>query len=94
MVVYFDEGINRIWYASLTFQTGLVITCYLWDPNLIESGLHTFTEFKEGLYYFDFNFNKRGSWVGLFYENEVKKIPQTFSVGMSRPGIVRYNVRN
>lgn len=88
MIVYFDEGVNRVWYKPANFQTGLAVTIRLYDPDLKLRVPTQFTEFQEGLYYVDFNFDKRGSWIGIVYENGVKVTSDTFSVGMSRPGIV------
>lgn len=90
MVIYFDEGINRVWYRPSGFQTGLNIHLQLWDPDLNKKNLQDFIEFEEGLYYLDYSFNKRGSWIGIVYEDETKTGSSTFNVGMRRPGIVRY----
>lgn len=90
MIVYFDEGVNRVWYRPLSFQTGLDVQLRLWNPDLEEQDLQNFTEFEEGLYYLNYDFNKRGTWMGIIYENGIKRTANTFSVGMQRPGIVRY----
>lgn len=90
MIVYFDEGINRIWYRPVNFQIGLDVQLRLWDPDLSKKNLQKFTEFEEGLYYLDYNFDQRGTWMGIIYENEIKITANTFSVGMRQPGIVRY----
>lgn len=94
MIVYFDIGVNRIWYRPASFAEGLGIQIQLWDPDLVKREVANFTELEEGLYYLDYNFNKRGSWVGIVYENDVKKISTTFAVGMREFGIVRYIKRN
>lgn len=93
MIIYFDEGINRVWYKSIGFRIGLSIQLQLWDPDLDKKNLQDFIEFEEGLYYLDYSFNKRGSWIGIAYENGIKTESSTFNVGMRRPGIVRYILR-
>ena len=46
---------------------------------------------EEGLYFFDFNFDKEGPWIGLFYEEGNKVLSHVFRVGMiGGSGIVRY----
>ena len=90
MVVFFDGGINRVWYRPVNFLEGLDVKLRLWDPDLIKKDLIDFTELEEGLYYLDYSFNKRGSWIGIVYEDEVKVTSTTFNIGMRRPGIVRY----
>lgn len=90
MLTYFDEGINKVWYSPSDFQTGLNVQLQLWDPKLDKKDLQDFTEFKEGLYYLDYDFNKRGTWIGIIYENGNKVTSSPFSIGMRRPGIVIY----
>lgn len=90
MLTYFDEGINRVWYRPSNFQTGLNIQLRLWDPKLGKRNLQDFIEFEEGLYYLDHDFNQRGTWIGIVYENGVKVTSSTFSIGMRRPGVVIY----
>lgn len=90
-ITFFDEGVNRIWYRPSNFLEGLEVKIRLWDPDLMRSLYIDFTELEEGLYYLDYSFNKRGPWVGIIYENDTKITSTTFTVGMRRPGIVRYN---
>lgn len=90
MVVYFDEGVNRVWYKSVNFNVGLSVQLRLWDPDLNKKGLQEFNELEEGLYYLDYNFCKRGIWIGIVYENGTKVTSSTFNVGIQWPGIVRY----
>lgn len=90
MVVYFDEGINRVWYRPTGFKIGLNVQLRLWDPDLNKMDLQSFTELEEGLYYLDYNFCKRGLWVGIVYENGTKIGSSTFNIGIPWPGVVRY----
>ena len=90
MVVYFDEGVNRVWYRPIGFKTGLSVQLQLWSPDLNKKELQTFTELEEGLYYLDYNFSCSGTWVGIVYENGTKVGSSTFGVGIQWPGIVRY----
>ena len=91
MLTYFDEGINRVWYSPSNFRTGLDIQLRLWNPKLDKKDLQNFTEFEEGLYYLDYDFDQRGTWIGIVYENGVKATSSPFSIGMRRPGIVVHN---
>lgn len=90
MVIYFDEGINRVWYRPTGFRIGLNVQLQLWNSNLNKKNLQTFIELEEGLYYLDYNFDQRGTWVGIVYENGVKVGSSTFGIGIQWPGIVRY----
>ena len=93
MLTYFDEGISRVWYSPSNFQTGLDIQLRLWDPKLGKKDLQDFTEFEEGLYYLDYDFDQRGTWIGIVYENGNKITSSSFSIGMRRPGIVIHKKR-
>jgi hypothetical protein len=71
----------------------MVITAYMYSPSLVKTGPHPLTELDEedGFYYFDFNFNEEGAWIGIFYENGVKKLSNVFRVdSFDSEGIVRY----
>jgi len=89
MVIYFDEGINRVFYRPPNFGTGLTIAIQLWDAHLQKRPLRIFKELEEGLYYLDYDFNQRGNWVGIVYENGEKETSQTFQIGMARPGVIK-----
>lgn len=80
MIEPFIEGRNRVVYKSEGFKTDLTVTVKFWDPFLETTPLIQFTELGEGLYYLDFNFNHEGTWIGLLYENGVKKGTQTYKV--------------
>ena len=77
---FYGLGTKRIVYKSQSFLTGLTVTCYIWDPNLVESALKTLTEVSDGLYYLDYNFTSFGTWFGIFYENGVKSAHGTFRI--------------
>ena len=67
-----DLGSNRIVYKATNFQAGIAVTAHLWSPALAKSGLQTFTEIEEGLYYLDFAFTSIGAWPMLLYEDGAK----------------------
>lgn len=83
-------GQNRLIYQGPNFATGLTITCYMWDPSLVKTGPFSLTESEEGFYWFDFDFNVEGPWIGLFYENGTRSISSVFRVGAITPGVIRY----
>lgn len=80
MAELYTTGSNTIVYRSVGFTTGLTVTGYLWNPSKEKSALQTFDELELGLYYKDFNFNVAGTWMGVFYENDVAKASGVFRV--------------
>lgn len=92
MQLIYAKGTQRIFYKAEAFNEGLTITAKFWYPDLHESGILTFTELGEGIYYLDFDFTTCGVYQWLFYENDVKK--QTATVRIGDPwmytGMVRY----
>ena len=83
-------GQNRLIYQAPRFTTGMTITVSMYSPGLVKSGPFLLTEFEEGFYYFDFNFDEFGPWIGVFYENGEKVLSHVFRAGVSQPGIIRY----
>ena len=83
-------GLNRLIYQGPNFATGLTITVYMWNPSMVKTGPFSLTESEEGFYYFDFNFNQEGPWIGLFYENGVRTLSSVFRVGTISAGIIRW----
>lgn len=80
MAELYKTGINRIVYKAQGFAEGKAVKAYLWSPSLEKSALQTFTEIELGLYYLDYNFTSAGTWIGLFYENDIAKTFGTFRV--------------
>lgn len=80
MAELYTTGVNRIVYKSAGFVAGLTVTAYFWSPTLVKSALQTFTEVELGLYYLDYNFASTGTYMGLFYENDVAKTSGVFRV--------------
>jgi len=83
-------GQNRLMFQAPQFTTGMTITTYMYSPQMVKSGLLELIEFEEGFYYLDFNFTEQGAWIGIFYENGVKKLSNVFRVGTPDAGIIRY----
>lgn len=80
MAELYKTGINRLVYKAEGFASGKTVKVYLWNPDLEKSALQTFTEIELGLYYLDYNFVSPGTWIGLFYENDVAKTTGIFRV--------------
>ena len=73
MISFNETGTHRVVYKAEAFATGLTVTAYIWSPSMVKSGLQTFTELEEGLYYLDYNFTATGAYIGLFFEDGTKK---------------------
>lgn len=86
----YNTGVNRLFYKADGFAENKEVTVVMWNPSLVKSSLYTLTELEEGLYYIDFNFNVKGVWAGLFYEDGIKKTPAVFRVGMDKLPLVRW----
>jgi hypothetical protein len=69
----YSIGTNRIFYKATDFAAGKTVTAYIWSPTLIKSGLQTLIEIESGLYFLDYDFADAGDYVGVFFENGVKK---------------------
>lgn len=78
----YEQSRKRIFYKANNFATDKTVTAYLWDPNLNKSSLQTFTELEEGLYYLDYTFDKEGSYVGKFYEDDIPTVSGVFDIVM------------
>jgi len=76
----YNTGVNRVVYRAEAFGAGKTVTAYFWDPSLVKSELQTFTEVELGLYYLDYDFTATGTYIGLFYENDVAKANGIFRV--------------
>lgn len=66
----YKTGYEKIVYTSRRFQQGIIVNAFIWDPNLIKSGPHTFIELEGGLYYLNYNFDKYGKYILLIQEND------------------------
>ena len=86
-------GDNRVVYQAGGLQDGLTITVQFWNPSLEVSSLLSLEELGEGLYYIDFDFDSEGAWIGLFFENGVKKGTQVYKVAVLASGLVVYTKR-
>lgn len=92
MIIYFNGGRNRVWYRATKFQSGLDIKIKLVGPDFSVFPLTDLVEWKnEGVYWFDFNFDKRGTWLGIIYENGAKITSNTFHIDVIQPGIITHN---
>ena len=91
MIVYFSCGVNRVFYRSCGFTSGLQITLHLWEPSLNTKHCVILDEIEgEGIYYTDFDFTVDGKWIGIALENGLKTTSSVFIVGANTPGIVTY----
>lgn len=84
----YNEGVNRLFYKAEGFAEGKEVTIVIWNPILTKTE-YSLEELEEGMYFIDFNFDCRGVWMGLFYENGVKKVSAVFRVGMDTLPLVR-----
>jgi len=80
MAELYNTGVNRVIYRAEAFGAGKTVTAYFWNPSLVKSDLQTFTEVELGLYYLDYDFTTTGTYIGLFYENDVAKVNGVFKV--------------
>jgi len=80
MVDLFRLGVNRIFYKSRGFNGGMLVSVELVFPNLIDRLGMYLDEFEEGIYFVDYDFKITGKYVGIFYENGVKRQVSSFSV--------------
>jgi hypothetical protein len=87
------EGDNRIVYQAGGLQDGLAVTVQFWTPSLERSSILQLEELGDGLYYIDYNFDNEGAWIGLFFEDGVKKGTQVYKVTLFVLGYVTYNGR-
>ena len=69
MPATYQDKDGNIVYQAKNFQTGLTVTCFIWDKDLVKSSLLTFTELEFGLYFLNFNFETYGLWHSIFFEN-------------------------
>ena len=79
MAEIYPLGENRIFYRTQGFIEDLFIAVTMTDPDLITAFTIFLTEFDGGLYYFDYTFLKSGTYIGVFYEDGVKRTSQAFS---------------
>ena len=80
MAEEYPLGQNRIFYRSTSFREGLQIIVDLLCPNLDNHKGIELVELGEGIYYFDFDFTHEGVWVGVFFEDSVKRTSQNFRI--------------
>ena len=80
MPATYDEKEAKIVYQAQQFQTGLTVTCFIWDKDLVKSSLITLTELEFGLYFFEFNFEKYGIYHSIFFENGEVELYHTLRV--------------
>ena len=78
--VLYRTGLNRIFYSTRNFDTGVTVTCFFWSPELKKSGPFTFAEVEMGLYFFDHEFQMPGTHAGTFFEDGVQTISSEFRV--------------
>lgn len=87
MAEIYPPGINRIFYRATSFRIGLEIKANIIDPNLCSDIWMILTEITnvKGLYYFDFNFSV-GPYIIYFYENNIEKWSQAYSIRKESSG--------
>lgn len=85
MAERYPPGRNRIVYRSAVFKEGKLVEAKFMNPDMVWSGLQELTEVGNGLYILDIDFNKVGTWVGLFYEDGSVTSSQNFLVKSERP---------
>lgn len=76
----YSIGVNRIFYRSTGFKSGIDVTCDLFFPNLSCINGILLNELRDGIYFFDYNFNQIGFYLGVFLENNVKKESRSFQI--------------
>jgi len=81
MAEEYSVGQNRIFYRPRGFVSGMNIKVEMVDPNLDTEDFIELTEVEDkGLYYFEYVFSVVGTYIGIFYENEVKFSSKAFGV--------------
>ena len=73
-------GKNRIFYRAAAFKDGLIVTANILDPNLEEINNIEFVPIGKGFYYYDYYFNKEGTYLVNFYENGIQMASQAYLV--------------
>jgi len=94
MAERYPPGHHRIFYRSTSFQEGLDVTAKLLSPDDVWNDEVTLEDVGNGLYKLEVWFDKEGTWVGLFFEDGVKKVTQNFLVMRERPKNLGCNVLN
>lgn len=92
MSTFYGTGTHRLIYKSGNFATGLTVTAYIWNASLTKSGLQTFTEVSDGLYYLDYSFAAEGIYFGKFYEGGTGTTSGSFRIvadAMSSAGMAK-----
>lgn len=92
MAKIFSEGVNHVWYRASNFATGLNVTVKFREPSgsLTEPLSVPETE-DAGIYCLDYEFNKLGQWVGMFFENDLKTSSSIFHIVPKANAVVPYD---
>ena len=80
MAERYPLGVGRIFYRAKVFATGRTVTMDILNPSLKWMEGIKLMEIGEGLYYIDFNFAMKGTYMAIFYEGGEKVISQNFFV--------------
>lgn len=94
MAERYPPGRHRIFYRSTSFQEGMSVSMKMLNPDDVWSEEVELDDVGNGLYKFEFLFNREGTWIGLFYENGVKRVSQNFLVMREMPRNLGCNVLN
>jgi hypothetical protein len=94
MAERYPPGRHRIFYRSTSFQEGLIVTVRMLNPDDVWLDEVTLEDMGSGLYRLGIQFDKEGTWVGLFSENGMKKLTQNFLVMRERPRNLGSNMLN
>ena len=81
MAENYIKGVNKIWYRASGFASGKDIKVRLRRPNgVLLEDVSIPESIDEGIYNTDFDFDELGQWLGVFYEDTVKKTSSVFNI--------------
>lgn len=87
MAERYPSGENRIFYRSIGFREGIVVTMDIISPSLSWNEGILLTEVGKGLYFLDFDFYEDGTYGAVVYENGQEVISQTYLISDEPIGI-------
>ena len=72
MADIYNNEVIRLWYQAAGFGSGKAVTVVMRHPNgTLDSQISLIESDITGAYYFDFDFNELGQWLGVFYEDSM-----------------------
>lgn len=86
MAERYSLGVRRLFHRAKGFQESLSVTMDILNPLMGWEKDIILVETGGGLYYTDYNFQLKGTYVSVVYENGVKVTSQNFHISEDDPG--------